>query len=567
MKKLLTTMWIIAVILSAFFGFNLRYTNEQNNKSVLIFSDFDELTMLENTLELSKEDILNQKKASGMAYVLVDIANLNENNEIITKINITPILKLKSGDNIEEFEKAIKEFSIKYISFDGDEVIGYPGNLDDVARIINQNHLIFTVYEKINQIGIQDQKGLDNLITKTDYAINRAYRLHKKQLASIDGNELFYKLLRGVLDRNIRFVEINQLENPSYTIQENYKQTNEGVETFVEFIEKMGYKVNEDVVGLSSNKLNENFYFLVMLGMALTFTVYIKRLIKPNKINLICVYIVTVVLLGYSNQILRINIEQSLALLASILYSSLASFMVMEIANRDTKRALTKSIMTFFGVNLLGGYVIVSCLNSLDYTMNLNMFRGVKVAFILPLIFYVVNYIIVYKVKLKDIKEYIKSKSAISIIVSVVIMAFVFALYILRSGNFAILKASRLELKIREALEYGMGIRPRTKEFLIGYPMLMLFVYYRKNSNKILKFILGLGMTVGGVSIINSFCHVFTNIVVSITRSVNGLILGVIVGSIAIKLSKNTDIRIALANNKLVKRLINLYNNKDETKI
>ena len=43
MKRLGTILWVIAVIFTTFLGFNLRYTNDQNNQSVILINDFDEV--------------------------------------------------------------------------------------------------------------------------------------------------------------------------------------------------------------------------------------------------------------------------------------------------------------------------------------------------------------------------------------------------------------------------------------------------------------------------------------------------------------------------------------------
>ncbi|MBQ7901642.1 MAG: hypothetical protein IJ365_06745, partial [Clostridia bacterium] len=76
--------------------------------------------------------------------------------------------------------------------------------------------------------------------------------------------------------------------------------------------------------------------------------------------------------------------------------------------------------------------------------------------------------------------------------------------------------------------------RPRTKEFLMGYPALVLFVYYAKNTDiNILKWLLAVGASILAASITNSFCHVFTDFSVIVTRTVNGLLIGIIVSIVA----------------------------------
>ena len=55
--------------------------------------------------------------------------------------------------------------------------------------------------------------------------------------------------------------------------------------------------------------------------------------------------------------------------------------------------------------------------------------------------------------------EYIKSKSKLGIGLIIMCVGFILTIYILRSGNFKILRASALELRIREILEYNFKVR------------------------------------------------------------------------------------------------------------
>jgi hypothetical protein len=103
------------------------------------------------------------------------------------------------------------------------------------------------------------------------------------------------------------------------------------------------------------------------------------------------------------------------------------------------------------------------------------------------------------------------------------------ALFILRSGNFG-LPVLGPEKFLRALLENIMVIRPRTKEFLIGYPALILgAVYYFKGGNKWLWFWLSAGV-LAPVSMTNSFCHIHTPVLITLVRSCVGLIIGVALG-------------------------------------
>ena len=61
------------------------------------------------------------------------------------------------------------------------------------------------------------------------------------------------------------------------------------------------------------------------------------------------------------------------------------------------------------------------------------------------------------------------------IAVAAVFMLLVFAYYMYRTGNST--TTSARELAFRNFLENALIARPRTKEMIVGWPMLMLFIW------------------------------------------------------------------------------------------
>lgn len=109
-------------------------------------------------------------------------------------------------------------------------------------------------------------------------------------------------------------------------------------------------------------------------------------------------------------------------------------------------------------------------------------------------------------------------------------------MYISRSGNSG--SAGELELQIRALMERILYVRPRTKEFILGYPALFIAYYlYYKTKNKYSKYILILG-AMGTMSTVNTFTHLHTPFLYSLLRSIYGVLFGSIVGIIYILIFK-----------------------------
>ena len=88
------------------------------------------------------------------------------------------------------------------------------------------------------------------------------------------------------------------------------------------------------------------------------------------------------------------------------------------------------------------------------------------------------------------------------------------------------------EEHLRAGLEAILYVRPRTKEFLIGYPCLFLALVYidHKISRNWAWFFMIIGV-VAPVSLVNSFCHIHTPLNISLYRSCLGIVLGFAFGA------------------------------------
>ena len=100
-----------------------------------------------------------------------------------------------------------------------------------------------------------------------------------------------------------------------------------------------------------------------------------------------------------------------------------------------------------------------------------------------------------------------------------------------RSGNQSDITPSSFELALRSHLTSILSVRPRFKEFLIGFPALMLvpaLIAADRRRTFGWLFVLAIGMGLGDV--VDTFSHLHTPLVISVLRIVNGAVLGAIVG-------------------------------------
>ncbi|MBV9440831.1 MAG: hypothetical protein JOZ24_12645, partial [Candidatus Eremiobacteraeota bacterium] len=95
---------------------------------------------------------------------------------------------------------------------------------------------------------------------------------------------------------------------------------------------------------------------------------------------------------------------------------------------------------------------------------------------------------------------------------------------------------SSVELALRAHLTTLLQVRPRFKEFVVGFPALMLVPALLPVDRSRWGWLLALAIGVGLVDVVDTFTHLHTPLAVSALRLVNGVVLGALVGALAIAL-------------------------------
>ncbi|HSQ88792.1 DUF5693 family protein, partial [Romboutsia sp.] len=198
------------------------------------------------------------------------------------------------------------------------------------------------------------------------------------------------------------------------------------------------------------------------------------------------------------------------------------------------------------------GIIVASILYGTEYILKLKSFSGVKMLYILPPVLvaiWILAEMGVFK-KLKITKvsnfeeftreaiNYIKGIKWYTYIIAILVMVGA-VIYIRRSGNEG--SASDLELQIRRLLEEIFYVRPRTKEFMIGYPAVLVSYYFLKEKIKYGQYML-IPAAIATMSTVNTFTHLHTPIKYSLLRSFYGIVLGAIVGLIYIFIFKKIEL-------------------------
>ncbi|MGB9613222.1 MAG: DUF5693 family protein, partial [Candidatus Margulisiibacteriota bacterium] len=231
---------------------------------------------------------------------------------------------------------------------------------------------------------------------------------------------------------------------------------------------------------------------------------------------------------GYGNLLL----QKILSFLAAVFFPSYAviSTFSKEAPNYNFWTA-TCLVLNVLAETAVGIFLLVGILFDSRFLSGVETFPAVKVALLLPI--FIVGFYFFFKAENKDwrsrIKDYLNAKIEVKNLVLIFLGLAVLVVLVGRSGNFT-LPVPTFEKYFRNLLEAILWVRPRTKEFLVGYPFLLLAAAYLLAGKKRWMWLLTAIGTIAPVSVFNSFAHIHTPLVISLLRTFNGLVLGIFVG-------------------------------------
>lgn len=180
-------------------------------------------------------------------------------------------------------------------------------------------------------------------------------------------------------------------------------------------------------------------------------------------------------------------------------------------------------------LSLMAVPFVIAMLNNITYSLVLEQFRGVSLLHFVPIVLTAL-YVFLYRGEsvFKEGKRWLFTPITVLWVVALGIVGGVGLFYLSRTGNAGTLLPG--EATFRALLENTIGVRPRNKEFLMAHPLLIAgaFIAYRYRFGVYL-FIIG---SIGQLSMVDTFAHIHTPVMISLIRTVLGIGLGIVVALI-----------------------------------
>lgn len=382
------------------------------------------------------------------------------------------------------------------------------------------------------------QQGFKNLYTE-EVNVVRLHTLTDAEVERYTERDLLDRYMLAVNERNLRVFLFKLPHTKGHENNELYLK--ESIQDFKVLLEANGYEVSNEVTSLSNPMSSQWLQFIAALAIGLASCAVFVGFMTLSDLKKWGYLLGVVGFIGYAALLI---LKGSLAIKLMSLFTAIIfpSFGVLNYGNQ-MKRTMKEAVLAFIqicGFSLVGGLFIVGLLSIPRYMMGLDIFTGIKLAHLVPIV--LVAFVLEYKEHQLDLtyyKDLLNKNITYLIAILAVGVVAVLMIYTSRTGNTG--QISELEVWFRQFLNDTLGVRPRTKEFLIGHPILLVALYFGYKKTYIPLMIAGL---IGQISIVNTYAHLHTPLMVSLIRSVNGIIIGSILGIILIKVIERGSRRV-----------------------
>jgi hypothetical protein len=189
--------------------------------------------------------------------------------------------------------------------------------------------------------------------------------------------------------------------------------------------------------------------------------------------------------------------------------------------------------VTSVAIACIGAAFVTALLAQVTFMLEINQFAGVKTLLVVPPLALLLLYAFtpMFGARIKFVDAVIAPVKAWQL-AALFVLAGAAILLVLRSGNQPDIGVSGIETQLRGLLAQLLGARPRFKEFAIGYPLIVLLPVLTGQARRLIGWLVILCAGIGLADVLDTFSHIHTPLHVGLLRTLNGVVLGFIIGAI-----------------------------------
>jgi hypothetical protein len=466
---------------------------------------------------------LNKIKEIGAGFDMASIARMSA-------LGMDTVPQLRSWDNPTDtslrmaFDEIKAMPNLVYLLFNDKEIPGYPQKNRTVADLLKDDKGNTVV--PVATIEFSDQKGLNQLGVLLNKDVIRLHTISNGEMGNLTPDSALDRWMLAARERNMRslLVRFFDITTPGANLQGNLNY----VASIQTGLIESGFTLDQPYEKPAS--IPASTILMAMVGTAVIAGVMLilleMRLPKLSLLALIGGIAIWLALLLVNPTMAK----KMMALLSVITFPTLSCLLIMKPEARSIGKSIV-ALLKLCAISYIGAVLMVGLLADILFMLKLDQFIGVKLANVVPIVAVpFILYIWNEEKPLTFVKQLLEKALDYKWTMLGVLVAVAGVIYLSRTGNSGA-ELSAAESMMRTFLNDVMGVRPRSKEFLIGYPFTLLLFWLgasRKN------WILTIPAIIGQVSLVNTYAHIHTALIMSMQRSFNGLVLGIAVGLLLI---------------------------------
>jgi len=470
-----------------------------------------------------------------------------ETVEAYRRLGLLPVFRLRnlpglSADGLASISARLARVGRGApVVFEAVEVLGFERLLPESAAALRGAGVRYGRIEVFS--ARRKQRGEDRFAAEMGRDVIRLFSLTPEELLVLPQPEARGKFVRAARERNIRLLYVRPSVPTAGVV---------GTETNLAFIEALaadlrgaGFTLGraaplEDLRLSPILRAGAAFGALAAMGLGL---ILLGRAVGvPVPARFVWV-LVALGLLVTAGLMITGPLTLWLKLLALGTASTLpAAAIVQALPRRPAGGPVWSGLRALLAASVIstsGGVLVAGLLTGWTFMMAADVFTGVKVAQLMPVLLaalFVWRYdrpARSWRATVRELWAWSAHPLLLRYAAAVLLAGVAAVMLLARSGNFG-LPLLGVEERLRTVLEDLLVARPRTKEYLIGHPALVLAGAAVALGWRAWVVPLAAVAAVGQGGIVNSFSHLHTPLLYTVWRTVNALWLGGVIGAVAV---------------------------------
>jgi hypothetical protein len=452
----------------------------------------------------------------------------------------------------------------EYMIVGGESVIGYDDGIDTARDYITKNHITIGLIENTTQLQNILQYGVNDIVQSTGYDAVRIFSVwdyiqNRYQYYGYEGaKEIENTLFRAVVERNIRLIYFKPIkefkdQHVYVTDLNEYKTMFSNLETR---LDKHHIEFGNAASVMDQYKVSLLAKIAMALGCVAAAVLLINTILPINRRFKAALFALGALGIVGAYEVMPGYAELITSFAAAVIFPCMATLFIVKQSKEfadtlDRSERLPKiiglgivTLVCGVVISLLGGIMTAAPISSISYMLEIDIFRGVKAAQLLPLAFFALAYLAYYgfgqskkypgKLEYHDLREMMHASIKVWMVILGAVMLGVGYYYIQRTGNDSSIQVSSVEMLFRNTMEDNLIARPRSKEFLFAFPAVMMLAYTSIRKLRLWPILFGLASVIGLTSVSNTFMHIRTPLYLGFARTGYSLLFGILIGIVGI---------------------------------